>query len=45
MLIIIICIDIVVIIDKIFIAGVVGWIDVDHVDFAGVGVGEGGEGL
>lgn len=34
-----------VVVDEVFVAGVVGRIDVDHVDFAGVGVGEGGEGF
>ena len=30
---------------SIFVAGVVGRIDVDDVDFSGVGIGQGGEGL
>ena len=35
--------DVIVVIDKIFVACVVWWIDIDDVDFSGVGVGEGGE--
>lgn len=34
-----------VVVDEVFVAGVVRRIDVDYVDFAGVGVGEGGEGF
>lgn len=39
-------INIVIIVFKfVILAGVVGWIDVNDVDFAGVGVGKSGEGF
>lgn len=38
-------VHIAVVIDEVFVAGVVGRIDVDDVDFTGVGIGQGGEGL
>lgn len=38
-------IHIAVVIDEVFVAGVVGRIDVDDVDFSGVGIGQGGEGF
>ena len=41
----ILAIHIFVIIDKVFVAGVVGWVDIDDVDFALMGISEGGEGF
>lgn len=38
-------VDVGVVIDEVFVAGVVGRIDVDDVDFSGVGIGQGGEGF
>lgn len=38
-------VDVGVVVDEVFVAGVVGWIDVDDVDFSGVGIGQGGEGF
>ena len=38
-------VDVGVVVDEVFVASIVRWIDVDHIDFAGVGVGEGGEGF
>ena len=35
-------VHIAVVIDEVFVACVVGWIDVDDVDFSGVGIGQGG---
>ncbi len=38
-------VDVGIVVDKVFVSGVVWRIDVDYVDFAGVGVGEGSEGF
>lgn len=38
-------VHIAVVIDEVFVAGVVGWVDVDDVDFTSVGVGKSGEGF
>ncbi len=43
MFIVIVSIDVIVIIDKIFVASVIWRVYINYVDFAGVGVGEGGE--
>ena len=41
----VLAIHVFVIIDKVFVAGVVGWVDIDNIYLALVGIGEGGEGF
>lgn len=41
----VLCVDVTVVIDEVFVAGVVGWVDVDYVDAALVGVAECCKGL